>query len=93
MYRAGLLDSATADSEDGSVFAQNSTDAVSVEVILPTQASVDLGPSGSGKATEVAYSVTTATTLVNGTTLVTETLTTITETASISSVGVSVTAA
>lgn len=92
LYRAGLLSDDTAGSEDGSVFAKNSTQAVSAEVILPTQASADLGPSGSGLATEIPYSVSTATTLVNGTTLVTTTISTITETLSVSSVGVSATA-
>lgn len=93
LYRAGLLsDDAAGSSEEGSVFAQNSTQAVSAEIILPTQASVDLGPSGSGRATEIAYSVSTATTLVNGTTLVMTTMSTITETMSVSSAGVSATA-
>lgn len=96
LYRAGLLASDGADSEAGSVFAANSTDAVGSGSgsgggeALPTQASSDLwGPSGG------AYSVTTATTTVmgggNGTssTLVTETLSTMTETLiSVSSVGV-----
>lgn len=93
MYRAGLLADLDASSEDGSVFAENSTQAVSAEIILPTQASVDLGPSGSGKATEIAYSVSTATTMVNGTTLVTTTISSITETGSVSSVGISATSA
>lgn len=92
MYRAGLLDDAASDSEVGSVFAENSTQAVSEEIILPTQASVDLGPSGLGKATEIPYSVSTATTLVNGTTMVTTTISSITETLSVSSLGVSATA-
>lgn len=91
LYRAGLLSSDAVGDNSGSVFAQNSTQAVSSEIILPTQASVDLGPAGSGKATQQPFSFSTLTTL-NGTTPVTTTIASITETVTVSSFGVEATA-
>lgn len=87
MYRAGFLSDASGTSD----FGVNSTQALTSEMILPTQASVDLGPSGLGKATDVPYSFSTVTTM-NGTAIVTTTVTRITESLSVSSVGVSATA-
>lgn len=89
MYRAGLLSGDGGD-EGVSVFAENSTQPVSSEVILPTQASVDLGPAGSGRATEQPYSFQTLTTVMSGSrggsALVTTTVAVITETLSVSAV-------
>lgn len=87
LYRAGFL----SDDDESSVFAENSTQAVSTEIILPTQASVDLGPAGSGKATEQPYSFQTLTT-TNGSALVTTTVAVITETLSVSAIVASATA-
>lgn len=91
LYRAGFLSDDGAGDTSGSDFGANSTQAVTSEVILPTQASADLGPAGSGKATEVPYSFATLTT-TNGTKLVTTTVTRITESLSVSSIAVSTTA-
>lgn len=92
LYRAGLLSDAGASDESGSVFGQNSTQAVTSEIILPTQASADLGPSGSGLAADVPYSFSTVTTF-NGTTPITTAVASITETVSVSSYAFSATQA
>ncbi|ROV93941.1 hypothetical protein VSDG_06274 [Cytospora chrysosperma] len=85
MYRAGLLSDEAGSDTSGSVFAQNSTQAVGGEVILPSQANVDLGPSGSGSATQVPYSLATVVT-VNFSSTWTTTVTSTTQTVSVSAV-------
>lgn len=89
LYRAGLLGDEAGSDVGGSVFAQNSTQAVSAEVILPSQASVDLNPSGSGSATQVPYSLATVVTEQYSSTWTT-TVTSITQTLSINSFSVGV---
>ena len=82
MYRAGLLSDDTGSDTSGSVFASNSTQAVTAEVILPSQASVDLGPSGSGSAWQTPYSLATVVTK-NSSSTWTTTVTSITQTVSV----------
>lgn len=82
LYRAGILSNQDGSDMSGSVFAQNSTQAVSEEVILPSQADVDLGPSGSGSATQVPYSLATVVTR-NSSSTWTTTVTSVTQTVSV----------
>lgn len=90
LYRAGLLSTDAVGDTSGSVFPKNSTQAVSSEIILPTQGSADLGPSGSGKVTQQPFSFSTLTTF-NGTTQVTTTISSITEAVTVSSFGIATT--
>ncbi|KAK7744441.1 hypothetical protein SLS53_003325 [Cytospora paraplurivora] len=85
LYRAGLLSDQAGSDTSGSVFAQNSTQAVDTEVTLPSQASVNLGPSGSGSATQVPYSLATVVTQ-NSSSTWTTTVTSTTQTVSVSAV-------
>ncbi|KAI0473563.1 hypothetical protein GGR56DRAFT_647998 [Xylariaceae sp. FL0804] len=87
LYRSGQTDTSGADESTwGSDFPANSTAALSL-VQLPSQASLDLGPPGSGSATQVPYTVTTVT-RYNASTTYRSTLTSYTQSATVSPVSV-----
>ncbi|KAH8646828.1 hypothetical protein BX600DRAFT_420703 [Xylariales sp. PMI_506] len=80
LERSGQLADATAGNTTGSEFGVDSTDAVTIEVVVPTQASSDLGPAGTGigSAGQVPYSFSTST-IVNASTTTTETFSSVTQ--------------